>query len=80
MGCSFKNFKILKLGFVLHLMMSNNRCLNVNVSLNKEDSAACIVLKAAKYQPDIKDLSSLVKQQIRTNCQIRLFAFRSFLM
>jgi len=31
---------------------------------NEEGSAACLALKATKYRPDIKYLSSLVQQQI----------------
>jgi hypothetical protein len=32
-------------------------------TIKLEDSAVCVALKAAKYQPDIKDMSSLVQQQ-----------------
>jgi hypothetical protein len=51
------------MGFISHLMVSNNRCQKVNMSLNTEDSTACIALKVTKYKPDIKYLSSLVQQQ-----------------
>ena len=34
-------------------MVSKNRCPKVNVSLNEEDGAACMAVKAAKYKPDI---------------------------
>jgi len=39
-------------------MLSKNRCLKVNMTLNEEGSAACTALKATKYKPDIKYLSA----------------------
>lgn len=42
-------------------MVSKNRCLKVNMTLSEEGSAACRVLKATKYEPDIKYLSSLAQ-------------------
>jgi hypothetical protein len=51
------------MGFILHFMVSKNRCLKVNMTLNKEGRAACIALKATKYEPDIKYLSHLVQRQ-----------------
>jgi hypothetical protein len=44
-------------------MMSKNLCLKVNVTLMEEGSAACIALRATKYKPDKKYLSSLMQQQ-----------------
>ena len=35
-------------------MVSRNRSLKVNMSLNKEDNAAYITFRAAKYKSDIK--------------------------
>jgi hypothetical protein len=54
------NLKFLQSEFVIHLMVSEYQCLQVNMSLNEEDSAACIAFKATKYRPDIKCLSFLV--------------------
>lgn len=59
----FHTLKFLKVGFLWHLVVSNNQCLKLNMSLNEEDGTECTALKATKNKPDIKYLSSLVQQQ-----------------
>jgi hypothetical protein len=44
-------------------MASKNLCLKIGVTFMEEGSAACIALRATKYKPDKKYLSSLVQQQ-----------------
>lgn len=45
-------------------MVSKNRRLKVDRSLNEAESAACTVLKLTKYRSDIKYLSTLLQQYI----------------
>jgi hypothetical protein len=59
-------------------MVSKNRCVKITMSFSEEDSAACTALKATKYKPAIKYLSSLAQQQSRVNSKICLLAFLLF--
>jgi len=59
-------------------MVSKNLCLNVNVTVMEEGSAARIALKKPNTNPTKEYLSSLVQQQKSHNSKIYLLAVPCF--